>query len=69
MAQDAYVKIQKSTNGGVTRDEIGNLFENLKTDLLNTISAQLTKTQVKRHRMKLIRPLSCYFQNIKTNIP
>lgn len=48
MVWDASVKIQKSTNEGVIRAEIINLFKNLKTDLLSTLSAQIMMTQVKK---------------------
>lgn len=37
--QDASIRIQKSVSGGVTRAEIGNVFENFKTDILSTLSA------------------------------
>lgn len=46
--QDAFVCIQKSAGGGVTRAEIKNLFENFKTDILSTLSTQITTTQIKK---------------------
>ena len=45
---DPSVWIQKSTSGGVTRAEIGNLFEDFKADLLNTLSSQITTIEVKK---------------------
>jgi hypothetical protein len=33
---------------GVTKDEIGNMFENLKIDILNSLSSQLDFFQIKK---------------------
>jgi hypothetical protein len=41
-------RIMKSTNGEVTRDEIGNLFENFKIDIISSLSSQLDVLQVKK---------------------
>lgn len=48
MVWDASIRIPKSANLGVTKAEIGNLFENIKNDLLSTLSSQLKTPQVKR---------------------
>lgn len=65
MAWDASVKIKKSTNGGVTKAEIGNLFENLKFDLLNTVSSQLMTTQVKKTQDESDKALAMFCPKCK----
>jgi len=35
LTQDAFARVKKSTNDGVTRVEIGNLFENLKINIIS----------------------------------
>lgn len=39
--KDTFLRVQKLANGGVTRAEIGNLFEDFKTELLNTLTTQI----------------------------
>jgi hypothetical protein len=46
--RDPTNRITKSTSGGVTRIELGNLLENFKIDILNTISSQLDTIKIKR---------------------
>jgi hypothetical protein len=41
-------RIMKSTNGEVTRAEIGNLFENFKTDVISALYSQLYVLQVNK---------------------
>ena len=43
-------RVNKSTSGGVTRVELGNLLENFKTDILGTLSSQLDTIKVKRRQ-------------------
>ena len=38
--KDTFSRVQKLANGGVTRAKIGNLFEDFKTELLNTLTTQ-----------------------------
>jgi hypothetical protein len=38
------------TSGGVTRDEVGNLLENFKTDILSTLTTQLDVLQAKQKK-------------------
>ena len=37
----------KGSSGGVTKAEIGNLLDNLRMDILSTLSAQMDTLQVK----------------------
>jgi hypothetical protein len=46
--RDTLSKVTKSATSGVTRDELGNLLENFKTDLLGTLSLQLDTLQFKK---------------------
>jgi len=48
MVRDASIRIQIYINGGVPRAEIGNMFENLETDLLSTLSTQIMMAQEKK---------------------
>jgi hypothetical protein len=48
-SRDATSRFTKSVAGaGVTKDEIGNMFENFKTDILISLSSQLDVLQVKK---------------------
>ena len=42
------VRVVKSSSGGITRLELGNLLENFKTDILGTISAQMDTLNIKK---------------------
>jgi hypothetical protein len=42
------VRVVKSTFGGITRLELGNLLENFKTDILSIISAQMDTLNIKK---------------------
>lgn len=46
--KDTFSRVQKSANGGVTREEISNLFEDFKTKLLNTLTIKIDTLQVKQ---------------------
>lgn len=61
MVQDAFVRIQKFANGDVTKVEI----RNPKTGLLNTLSAQLETTQVKKEQDEDDKLLVVFFQKCK----
>ena len=39
--RDTSARIHKFSNGGVTREEIGDLFENFKMDILSSLTTQL----------------------------
>jgi hypothetical protein len=50
---DPYNRNLKSvSSGGITREEIGNLLENFKTDILSTIGSQLNTLKKKRNRRR-----------------
>ena len=39
--RDVFDRTQKSSNGGATRAEIGNLLENFKTEMMSFISSEI----------------------------
>jgi hypothetical protein len=43
-----FSRVHKSTNGGATREEIGNLLESFKTKMINSFSSQMDTLQVKQ---------------------
>jgi hypothetical protein len=46
--RDALSKVTKSTTGSITREELGNLLENFKTDLLSTLGSQIDTLKAKK---------------------
>jgi hypothetical protein len=42
-----YSRVHKSSNGGATREEIGNLLENFKTEMINSFASQMDTVKVK----------------------
>jgi hypothetical protein len=46
--RDIISRVTKSTIWGVTREELGNLLENFKTDILGNLSSQLDTLNIKR---------------------
>ena len=41
LEHDIFDRTQKSSNGGATRAEIGNLLENFKTEMMSSISSEI----------------------------
>jgi hypothetical protein len=64
-AQDTTTGIKKSTNGGVTRVEISNLFDNFKTDILRNLTTQLDVLQVKEKQVEVKKALAVFFPKCK----
>jgi len=46
--RDALSKVTKSTSGSIIREELGNLLENLKTDILSTLGSQIDTLKYKK---------------------
>ena len=65
LVQDPSLWIQNSTNGGVTRAEIKNLFEYFKIDLLSTLSTQITTVQVKKAQAEAEAALAIFCPRCK----
>jgi len=51
------VHLAKGSSGGVAKAEIGNLLENLRMDILSTLSAQMDTLQVKKKQLDLDRTM------------
>ena len=51
----------KGSNEGVTKVEIGNLLDNLRTDILSTLSKQMETLQVKQKKLELDRTMEIIF--------
>jgi hypothetical protein len=43
-----FLELQNQKHGGVTREELGNLLENFKTDILGNLSSKLDTLNIKR---------------------
>jgi len=65
MAQDASIRIYKSTNGSETRGEIGILFKNLETDFLSTLFVELTLAQLKKAHDEADKSLAMFYPKYK----
>jgi hypothetical protein len=50
--RDPINRITKPTPGGVTKIKLGNLLENFKTNILNTIISQLDTIKIKRKQQE-----------------
>jgi len=46
--RDALSRVTKSSIGSITREELGNLLENFKTDILTTLGSQIDTLKDKR---------------------
>jgi hypothetical protein len=54
-------KATKSISNGVTKSELGNLFENFKTDIMNTFGSQIDTSKAKKKQEEQYQVLSIYF--------
>lgn len=46
------IRTFKALRGGMTKEEIGNLLDNLKSDILSTLSSQMDTLQAKQKHME-----------------
>jgi hypothetical protein len=61
--QDPYNrKLKIVSSGGITREEIGNLLEKFKIDILSTIGSQLDTLKIKKKQEQENATMSIYFQ-------
>ena len=51
LEQDVFDGTQKSSNGGATRVEIGNLLETFKTDIMSSISSEIDVLRMKQKQV------------------
>ena len=62
-------RVNKSSLGGVTRVELGNLLENFKTDILGTLSSQLDTIKVKKRQEEENPVLSIFCSKCRKRHP
>lgn len=67
--KDTFSRVQKSANGGVTRAKIGNLFEDFKTELLNTLTTQIDTLQEKQKQVESKKALSIFCSKCRQKHP
>ena len=48
LERDVFEKTKKSSNGGATRAEIGNLLKNFKTEMMSSISSEIDVLRAKQ---------------------
>ena len=58
-----------SSYGGVTRIELGNLLENIKTNILGEMGSQLDALQAKKRQDEEQAAMIFFFQDVGPNIP
>ena len=61
------IRSVKGSSGGVTKVEVGNLLDNLKTDILSTLSTQMVTLQVKQKQLELDRTMAIFCPKCKKN--
>ena len=52
-----FLRVEKLANGGETREEIGNLLENFKIEMINSFSSQIDTLQIKQKQAELEQAL------------
>lgn len=67
--QGTLSKITKSATSGVTREKLGNLLENFKTDLLDTFSLELDTLQFKKKQEDENKILSIFCPKCREKHP
>jgi len=55
------IKTSKTSNRGITKEKIGNLLDNLKTNILSTLSSHMDMLQEKQKQMELERTMAIFF--------
>jgi hypothetical protein len=63
--RDTVSKITRSSGGGVTRDELGNLLDNFKTDILSSLISQLDTMQYRKKKEEADLALSIFIPNVE----
>jgi hypothetical protein len=62
VARDAiFSRVQKSTNGRATREQIGNLLEDFKMEMINSFYSQINTLKIKQKKIELDQALSIFF--------
>jgi len=64
-----FSRVQKSTNGGATREKIGNLLEDFKTKMINSFASQIDTLQVKQKQAESDLALSIFCLKCRNKHP
>lgn len=67
--RDASARIHKSASRGVTRAEVGNLFENFETNILSTLSNKIMTTKINNAQGEVDTPLAMFCPNFRRKHP
>ena len=69
LEQDVFDRTQKSSNGGATRAEIGNILENLKTKMMSSVSSEIDVMWEKQKQAVKYLTLGIFFPKCRKNHP
>jgi hypothetical protein len=64
-----FSRVQKSASGGATRVEIGNLLEDLKTEMLISFSSQIDTLKIKKKQAEAEVALSIFCSKCREKYP
>jgi hypothetical protein len=64
-----FSRVQKSSIGGATRAEIGNLLEEFKTEMLSSFASQIDTLQIKKKQVEAEAALSIFCSKCKEKHP
>ena len=69
LESDVFNRTQKSSNGGTTREKIGNLLENFKTKMMSSISSEIDVLRSKQKQAVEDLTLGIFFPKCGKNHP
>jgi hypothetical protein len=64
-----FSRVQKSSSGGATRAEIGNLLEDFKTEMLSSFASQMDTLQIKKKQAEVEATLSIFCSQCRDKHP
>jgi hypothetical protein len=64
-----FSRVHKSTNGGATRVEIGNLLESFKIEMISSFTSQMDTLQVKQKQAELEQVLCIFYPKCRKKHP
>jgi hypothetical protein len=64
-----FSRVQKSASGGATRDEIGNLLEGFKNEMLSSFASQIDTLQIQKKQAEAEADLSIFCSKCRDKHP
>jgi hypothetical protein len=64
-----FSRVHKSANGGATREEIGNLLEDFKIEMINSFASQIDTLEVKQKQAESDQALSIFYLKCRKKHP